>query len=805
MPLKLWLPLDGTTENRGASGVTMSGAPASWDNGRTGKCATFNDNLSNVISCTTNEFNYTVEDFSWCMWITRDQSQMTSDHMFAFSVGRPDYGDNRGYGLAVHNANALRFWFGYTYYDITGIPNNEWHHIAFTRKGSTVKLYLDGELYSTNNYTGPLPTYSAYGIGLGCFHYSSNVYPLIGSMSDFRIYNHTLSDKEVYEISRALILHYPLSSPGNANPNLLTWEKNYTEASPLVHTSKAADGYKYLGNDTLITVTPGKTYYVQIKSDKTPRATHSNSPATVSDQFTLWFYIRKIGTAKNVGGYDSTACFTSASSGLLVNDPERHLFVWKWTAPSNAQDITMRTNSYSDGSTSVTIKFWDIKVEEATYTSYIPSVNSPQYGELGYGSDIVRDASGRGNDGKWSAVAPTPVTGSPRYAMATQFNNTEAGSSFITYQLSAQLPKVSLAYWLYIPSGHTGYMSIDTKNTDPGGSLWISANTEGSGLWSYWGGKYHSVWGTLETDTWHHIVFTFDQGTTKWYRNGVQVGSTSTEYSSHTTWPSTVRTIGDSYTGSSWSGAKFTGRLSDYRIYGTVLSDADVKYLYETSAAIDCNGDMFGDSFEETEALPRVGKEGLVYGAKVTESGGTQRLFTAIGGVPVDPNRSTKTFTPTTAQNSTVAWYYFECIPGIQKYHVKIRVDWTGFDNITTTNPNFSAYFQGVAHKTDGSGNEWAASSFTSGLNSHKYLSALAKESASGSYLYDVDVTMSSSYPDTYIGQMLGMRSDYSNGTGSFTVSKLMVYPADEHMTDTASLCSSGAIQARLIDEVTLA
>ena len=32
---------------------------------------------------------------------------------------------------------------------------------------------------------------------------------------------------------------------------------------------------------------------------------------------------------------------------LLVNDPDRQLYVWKWTAPSNAQDITLRTNSYS--------------------------------------------------------------------------------------------------------------------------------------------------------------------------------------------------------------------------------------------------------------------------------------------------------------------------------------------------------------------------------------------------------------------------------------------------------------------------
>ena len=806
MPLKLWLPLDGTNENRGISGVTMSGSPASWGNGRTGKCAVFNDNTGNVIHSDTTEFNYAVEDFSWAMWLKRDQSAMTATAMFAFSVGRLDYGDNRGYGLAVHSANTLRFWFGYSNYDVSGFPNNEWHHVAFTRKGTTLKMYLDGVLKSTKTYSGATPTFGPYGPGIGCFHYTGNIYPLIGAISDFRIYNHTLSAKEVYELSRALIVHYPLSAPGNAQANLLTWTKNYTEANPLVHTSSAKDGYKYLGNDTLIKVTPGKTYYVQVKCDGTLSSYHASGAGVVSDRFTLWFYIRNIGTSKGIGSYDKTTCFTSASTGILVNDPGRQLYVWKWTAPSNAQDITLRTNSYSDGTTAVTLKFWDFKIEEETYTSYVPSKNSAQYGELGYGTGTVRDATGRGIDLSYSSASPEFITGSPRYATALNFNQqTYAYRDSFGHVLS----NITIAFWFRPISNNNaehflfGMFSTWRSN---GAGMYHRVNTSVYPL------RFKSdaesadkmIEHTYTLNAWQHVAIVYDGTTIKYYVNAVLAHSIT--YGSNGTC-----TLGNIYLGNSMynnhpASETDDSAMSDFRLYGTALTADDVKYLYETSAAIDNNGDIFADSFEETEMLPRVGKEGLVYGNHLSESGGTQRLFNNYTDmIPVDPNHSTKTFTPMTTQNSAVAWYYFECIPGMRKYHITMVLEWGGFENITTDKPNFGAWFQGTARKTDKSGNAWNAASFTAALNNHKMPGTLAKANASGIYLYDIDFEMSSYYTDEYIGQHLGLRSDYSNGTGWFRISKVRIYPADDHMEDTASLCSSGAIQTRLVDEVSLA
>lgn len=805
MPLKLWLPLDGTNENRGISGVTMAGSPASWGNGRTGKCATFNNNTGNCIANSTTEFNYTVEDFSWAIWAKKDYSAITKSGMWIFTVGRADAG-GRGYGLRAASSTQVQVWFGSIAWYIN-CPDNEWHHFAFTRKGTAIKIYRDGTLITSATFSGTLPTYSdGNGPGIGCFHYTGNIYPLTGAISDFRIYNHTLSAKEVYELSRALIVHYPLSAPGNAQANLLTWTRNYTEANPLFHTSSAKDGYSYLGNDTLITVTPGKTYYVQVKCDGTLSSYHASGAGVVSDRFTLWFYIRNIGTSKGIGSYDQTTCFTSASTGILVNDPDRQLYVWKWTAPSNAQDITLRTNSYSDGTTAVTLKFWDFKIEEGTYTSYVPSKNSAQYGELGYGTGTVRDATGRGIDLSYSSASPDFITGSPRYATALNFNQqTYAYRDSFDHVLS----NITIAFWFRpISNSNAEHFLFGMFSTwrSNGTGMYHRVNTSVYPL------RFKSdaesadkmIEHTYTLNAWQHVAIVYDGTTIKYYVNAVLAHSIT--YGSNGTC-----TLGNIYLGNSMynnhpASETDDSAMSDFRLYGTALTADDVKYLYETSAAIDNNGDMFADSFEETEMLPRVGKEGLVYGKNLSESGGTQRLFNNYTDmIPVDSNHSTKTFTPKTAQNSTVSWYYFECIPGMRKYHITMVLEWGGFENITTDKPNFGARFQGTARKTDKSGNEWNAASFTAALNNHKMPGTLAKANASGIYLYDIDFEMSSYYTDEYIGQHLGLRSDYSNGTGWFRISKVRIYPADEHMEDTASLCSSGAIQTRLVDEVSLA
>ena len=779
----------------------MSGSPTSWGDGRTGKCAVFNNNSGACIANTTKEFDYIVEDFSWALWAKKDYSSKSSatGGMWIFTVGRADAG-GKGYGLRALSTAQVQVWFGSSTWAID-CADNEWHHFAFARKGTAIRIYRDGALVTSATFGGTLPTYSdGNGPGVGCFHYSGNIYPLIGAISDFRIYNHTLSAKEVYEISRALILHYPLSAPGNANPNLLTWTKNYTEATPFVHTSKSTDGITEFGAASLITVTPGKVYYLQLKCDHTPKASHSGGSGVLSEQFTVWFYLRYVGTSKAVVGYDLAINFNSTN--IFVNDPERNLYVWKWTAPSNAQDITLRTNSYSDGTTVLTFKFWDFKIEEGTYTAYMPSVNSAQYGELGYGTGTVRDATGRGNDGQLYTTAPTFVSGSPRYSTGL---DVASGSTYIWKipdPISSGTEEYTMSVWLKL------------DNVSQTGCIWNgrTAGSKATAIFVLNQSLYidddarQTVSSSLTANTWYHLAVTWKKGGNKiTYLNGAQIASTAS--SASLTKSNLYASIGQSSVADAMQDTnRLAGKLSDFRIYGTALSADDVKYLYETSAVIDNNGDMFADSFEETELLPRVGKEGLVYGSHLSESGGTVCAYTSTAKGNVDPNRSSWSYTPAAdTNNSCMNGFYFERIEGIYNYRITLVVAWSGFTDISTTSTNFDATFQGATVKLDGS-SEWSGgSNINSQLQAQGRLGNLAKGAASGTRLYDTSFTVPAAWDGTYKGQYVGIRTNYSNGTGKWTISKVRIYPADEHMGDTASLCSSGAIQVRLADEVSLA
>ena len=69
---------------------------------------------------------------------------------------------------------------------------NEWHHLAGTNDGSTVRLYVDGSAKASASSAGL--TGVEYGLYIGC-DYSSFAY-FSGYIDDVRIYNRTLSDYE---------------------------------------------------------------------------------------------------------------------------------------------------------------------------------------------------------------------------------------------------------------------------------------------------------------------------------------------------------------------------------------------------------------------------------------------------------------------------------------------------------------------------------------------------------------------------------------------------------------------------------
>jgi hypothetical protein len=99
---------------------------------------------------------------------------------------------------------------------------NTWYHLAICVSGSTGYMYINGELKNTISITpkeasnlviGGRSTNAA---GTTFTGYTNAYY------NDIRIYDHCLSKKEVHELAKGLILHYPLDNNGMGGTNLIT-------------------------------------------------------------------------------------------------------------------------------------------------------------------------------------------------------------------------------------------------------------------------------------------------------------------------------------------------------------------------------------------------------------------------------------------------------------------------------------------------------------------------------------------------------------------------------------------------------
>jgi len=614
MALKLWLPLISDNKNQGISDYYTTGSPASWGNtSPIGGCATFNNNAGQRITTSTTELNFINDDFSWCCWINKNFSAKTANSMWAFTNGRADAG-GRGYGLQVYSTTSVRIVFGTTFWEVTGVPDNEWHHITFTRQGTEIKIYLDGTLKTTATFSGTLPTFAeSVGVGLSCFYYSGgNIYPLIGSICDFRIYNNTLSDKEIHEISNGLLIHYKLdevnSLPGN--PNLLTWSREYSQSNPIVHTTSAKDGMKYLGNDSLVTLTPGKVYYITVHSDAVPGAHESIDTLAKRNQFTIFLYLRNQGTSKAIGQYDSAPNLNV--NNIYINDPQNNLYVWKWTSPSNAQDITFRTNLYSDGSTSITHYFWDFKIEEDSYTTFVPGPNQPQYTMLGYGLNTVEDVSGYSRHSSLNGTLTTNNS-TPRYERSL---NISGGNCIypIPDPIKSTTKEFTISLW------------FNSSSISKQQCIWNGRTTTGKAIGIFLIGSKLRVDDdnqttcstTLVSNKWYHLAVTWKYGGNKiTYLNGVQVSSVTA--SSTLSKSNNKASLGRSSTDSLSDSNYFQGMMSDFRIYGKALSPEDVKALYNNPISISNKGELFTTSIEEGNSIISHTRTGISKASNISE------------------------------------------------------------------------------------------------------------------------------------------------------------------------------------------
>lgn len=586
MALQVWLPLNGTIINQGVSGLSTSGSPTSWGNGLMGKCAVFAGNQA-VATETTHSLDY-IDNISWACWVNTAFNNSGDTQQYILSVGRVDY-NSFGYGLQCLDSANCRVWFGTSTYDIP-IVGGKWTHIVFTKHGNDIKIYLNGVQQVTTTFNGTKPTFSeSVGLGVGYFHYSGgNIYRYNGSICDVRIYDNTLSPKEVHEIAQGLCCHYPLNDP-YATGSINKYSGDNFEGKPSGSSytvTKLANerGYNYklsytgTGNNTwpdfhfpTFSFTAGKTYDYSCKV-----RCHSKN-------FNISFRAAHI----------SNDWVTSMKTITVADNQwhEYHIQIKldaKYTRSGTEYDTKPLVEFYSESlATKDMVYTCDFDLKDVC----VSECSTAASGSNGSWADnTVYDTSGMGNHGSvTSAYRPVLAGDSPMYDRCYEFPY----KSYITGKMpfdGQAASNFTISVWLNQIEGGA-YSTWLNSNGYGGSGLWLAVNTEGCAQWGYRSVSPNYVKGgsNIAVNTWHLFTYVYKEGVATWYLDGKK--NCSATYADKTIMPAGTFTLGDSYTGSDWN-TNFHGKLSDFRIYATALSDADIAKLYNTPVSITSNGAM---------------------------------------------------------------------------------------------------------------------------------------------------------------------------------------------------------------------
>ena len=292
MSLVTWLPLISNTKNQGLSNPTITEyGTFTYSAGKLGTAPTF---TNHAIAINPAPINTNTPNFSFAFWLKTTNAGATQ----CIYNGRTSTGGPVSIFLYQ---SKWRLDDGDMHPFSTGAIANEWHHYAFTRDESNIKYYKDGVLMETLTSTAFTLTPKTASIGRSSANGSTpsgNVF--LGQLQDYRIYDHTLSEKEVKEISKGLVMHLPLD-----------W--SYTDsveyADPDYDRLKIGEQYLTDCSGYLNTVTP---YGSNITSCSSPRYTTGTTCGASSCinlgksiklqppfSFAFWFNTSNLESGKN--------------------------------------------------------------------------------------------------------------------------------------------------------------------------------------------------------------------------------------------------------------------------------------------------------------------------------------------------------------------------------------------------------------------------------------------------------------------------------------------------------------------------
>ena len=618
MSLQVWLPLNGNLNNQGLSEVTVTNNGATVDsNGKIGSCYSFDAGKYLAVTKPT----AITKEISYSCWVNISSwSSTTYDCILSLATGT-GWVDSRatlcrnggGTNLTWNIADGASRSYVNTN---TSLSLNTWYHIACTYDGAKLRIYING-VEDNSADASLVPNYSSAKLYIGSWN--GNNYNLKGRLNDVRVYDHCLSAKEVKEISKGLICHYKMDN-GFGNPNLFSnshFDSRYTVSC--WDTSKNGnlcanswDGYNS-GVDN-----PSTVYHAHLQEHEGDYVYNYHKTSNegwlgisqsitgrveVNKTYTFSCELKRVSGKNYADGGLYTRANSSSTSNTFVNrfsfsnfssvtDNKWHRYSYTFTVDSSVymtNGVYWYIYGYIGGDGEFLMR--RPKLEEgSSATEWIPYTSDSLYTSLGLDSTMESDCSGLSNNGtKIGGLSSSTNPLSIRYESCYDFDGNTGCIQIPNLATLAPSGEFTMNCWIYHDNtwsskgyetifGGPGGFELEAKNT--------STNAPVLHAWSWGQGQ-----AAYELNKWNMITMTRNASETKFYINGELkiTGSAGTI-------PSGNYFIGAWNTSSQQN---YKGRISDFRLYSTVLSVEDIKMLYNTSASVDKNGNMYAYEFKE--------------------------------------------------------------------------------------------------------------------------------------------------------------------------------------------------------------
>ena len=600
MALQVWLPLnEGTLENRGLStGVSITNNGATVDaNGKTGSCYYFDGTKS--ITLQNLNFINGASEFSIALWVKTTAVSNTQCLL--------NYRNSVGTDIALFIiGGAYRFDVGGTQCTFSSASaTTNWTHIACTFNKGRAKIYVNGTLTQTTSTSNQTLSVTATKGTIGLS--STNTTPgsgnaLTGYIDDYRLYDHCLSPLEVKELSRGLVAHYKLDSISISSVRYIKM---------IIKGSKSENGYQ-LSN---IRLNSGTSNYNWSGATITSshEATNTEVSANLLDNNVSTKYYRSIT--------NHTEVTLTIDTGTNLD-----LHTYRYLQWDTANDMVGRDPYDFEFYMSGDGVNWVLVDKQTSYAGTDARKTQAYSLDIGgmFGSNTVWDCSGYGHDGIVLGTFATNSS-SPRYENCTVFNGTNSAINIGRYAMVEDTLTVNIwAYmddwsqygqaagtgmriasctetggWNFEPSGGCMRFNVYTGSsigyTNPTDSTPLSSLTPG---WHMWTG-----------------IFYGSGKKTRLLRDGVQVGVK--------TWANTsaIKVVynasnaiiigAEPASSPAPIGNYFNGKMSDFRIYATALSDADITELYKNTAHVSRDASICDREFIEAASI-KVDKTGII-------------------------------------------------------------------------------------------------------------------------------------------------------------------------------------------------